>query len=200
MRTLEMFRSAGIEDEVRAQSNVEFEPEGSIVLMDALSGKVLVQFIPELNAGVDAFSPCRRLFITQPGLEPILRRRAEGIGAKVLSGHEVVAVTQDTNGVTTTVKNVDSGELTMIRSKYLVGTDGAHSKVREEAGIEFDGRGVFSNSVTIYFKAPLAPLLAGTNFSVIYVKNEHLSGFFRLDRDQQSGFLAINTVGDTSTP
>jgi hypothetical protein len=27
-----------------------------------------------------------------------------------------------------------------------------------------------------------------------------LSGFFRLDRDQQAGFLAINTVGDTSKP
>src|SRR5512143_362330 len=77
MRTLELFRSAGIEDEVRAQSLVEFEPEGSIVLMDTLAGKVLAQFVPGLNEGVDAFSPCRRLFITQPGLEPILRRRAE---------------------------------------------------------------------------------------------------------------------------
>jgi 2-polyprenyl-6-methoxyphenol hydroxylase-like FAD-dependent oxidoreductase len=72
--------------------------------------------------------------------------------------------------------------------------------VREIAGIEMDGRGVFSNSVTIYFKAPLAPLLVGKNFSVIYVKNARLSGFFRLDKDQQSGFLAINTVGDTSKP
>jgi len=200
MRTLEMFRSAGIEDDVRAQSNVEFEPEGSIVLMDSLAGKVVMQIIPSLNAGVDAFSPCRRLFVTQPGLEPILRRRAEAIGARVLSGHEVVGFAQDAGGVTTTINNVATGEARTVRSKYLIGTDGAHSRVREAAGIEFDGRGVFSNSVTIYFKAPVAPLLAGTNFSVIYVKNEHLSGFFRLDRDQQSGFLAINTVGDTSQP
>jgi 2-polyprenyl-6-methoxyphenol hydroxylase-like FAD-dependent oxidoreductase len=200
MRTLEMFRSAGIEDEVRAQSLKEFEPEGSIVLMDTLAGKVLAEFVPSLNAGVDAFSPCRRLFVTQPGLEPILRRRAEKTGARVLSGHEVVGFTQDAGGVTTTISNVDTGEQQTIRSKYLVGADGAHSKTRELAGIEFDGRGVFSNSVTIYFKAPLAPLLVGKNFSVIYVKNEHLSGFFRLDRDQQSGFLAINTVGDTGRP
>ena len=46
-------------------------------MMDTLAGKVLVEFIPSLNAGVDAFSPCRRLFVTQPGLEPILRKRAE---------------------------------------------------------------------------------------------------------------------------
>jgi 2-polyprenyl-6-methoxyphenol hydroxylase-like FAD-dependent oxidoreductase len=77
MRTLEMFRSAGIEDEVRAKSLEEFEPEGSIVMMDTLAGKVLVEFIPSLNAGVNAFSPCRRLFVTQPGLEPILRQSAQ---------------------------------------------------------------------------------------------------------------------------
>ena len=39
MRTLELFRSAGIEADVRERSLEEFEPEGSIVLMDTLSGK-----------------------------------------------------------------------------------------------------------------------------------------------------------------
>jgi 2-polyprenyl-6-methoxyphenol hydroxylase-like FAD-dependent oxidoreductase len=200
MRTLELFRSAGIEDEVRARSLEEFEPEGSISLMDTLSGKVLAGFVPSLNLGVEAFSPCRRLFVTQPGLEPILRRRAEGTGARVLNGHEVVGVEQDANGVTTTVKSVDTGEERTFRSQYLVGTDGAHSKVRELTGIPFDGRGVFSNSITIYFEAPLAPLLVGKNISVIYIGNPQLGGFFRLDKDQRSGFLVVNTAGDTSTP
>jgi len=200
MRTLELFRSAGIEDDVRARSLEEFEPEGSIVLMDTLSGKVLKGLVPDLNAGVEAFSPCRRLFLTQPGLEPILRRRAEGSGARVLDGHEVIGFEQDATGVTTAVRNLDTGSERTIRSAYLVGTDGAHSRVRELAGIEFDGRGVFSNSVTIYFKAPLAPLLAGTNFSVIYIGNPYLGGFFRLDKDQNSGFLVVNTAGDTSKP
>jgi len=188
------------EDDVRAQSLQEFEPEGSIVLMDTLAGKVLKGFVPSLNEGVDAFSPCRRLFVTQPGLEPILRRRAEKTGAQVLNGHEVVAIAQDDSGVTTTVKNVETGEERTLRSRYVVGADGAHSRVRDLLGIEFDGRGVFSNSVTVYFKAPLAPLLVGKNFSVIYIGNPQLGGFFRLDKDQNSGFLVINTAGDTSTP
>jgi 2-polyprenyl-6-methoxyphenol hydroxylase-like FAD-dependent oxidoreductase len=200
MRTLELFRSAGVEDDVRARSLEEFEPEGSIVLMDTLAGKVLASFVPGLNEGVDAFSPCRRLFITQPGLEPILRRRAEAAGARVLDGHEVVGFAQDGDGVDTTVRNVETGEERTIRSRYLVGADGAHSRIRELAAIEFDGRGVFSNSVTIYFEAPLAPLLAGTNFGVIYIGNPHLGGFFRLDKDKNSGFLVVNTAGDTSKP
>src|SRR5262245_11594617 len=68
MRTLEMFRAAGIEDEVRRTSADHFEPEGALITMDNLAGKKLADLIPSLNEGVDELSPCRRLFINQPGL------------------------------------------------------------------------------------------------------------------------------------
>jgi 2-polyprenyl-6-methoxyphenol hydroxylase-like FAD-dependent oxidoreductase len=200
MRTLEMFRGAGIEEQVRAQSLKEFTPEGAIVLMDTAAGKVLASMIPSLNEGVEALSPCRRLFVTQPGLEPILRARAEAAGARVLDGHEVVGIDQDADGVTATVKDTTSGAERRLRAKYMVGADGAHSRVRELLGVDMDGRGVFSNAITIYFHAPLAPYLADKNLSVVYIKNPALSGFFRMERDCNSGFLVVNTVGDTSLP
>ncbi len=196
MRTIELFRNAGIEDEVRKQSDKEFVPEGAMIIMDTLSGKKLADIIPVLNAGVDALSPCRRLFISQPGLEPILKRRAEQAGAKVLEGHEIVAVEQDDAGVTVTAKDIDTGQEQRFRGKYLVGADGAHSKVRDLMGVEFDGRGVFSNSITIYFQADLSPQLGGKPLSVVYVNNPTLGGFFRMEKDCQNGFLVVNTVGD----
>ena len=196
MRTLEMFRAAGIEDEVREQSSKEFEPEGALIIMDTLAGKKLADIIPSLNEGVDALSPCRRLFVTQPGLEPILRRRAEAAGAKVLAGQEAVGVEQDADGVTLTVQDIDTGKQSKLRGQYLLGADGAHSRIREALGIPFDGRGVFSNSITIYFHADLAPQLLGKQLSVIYINNATLGGFFRMDKDCKSGFLAVNTVGD----
>jgi 2-polyprenyl-6-methoxyphenol hydroxylase-like FAD-dependent oxidoreductase len=201
MRTLELFRAAGIEDDVRRRSLMEFEPEGAIVMVESLAGRELAAIIPSLNEGVEALSPCRRLFVTQPGLEPILRARAERAGARVLQGTALVGLAQDASGVVATVRDVQTGRERQLRAKYLVGADGAHSKVRELLGIPFDGRGVFSNSITIYFHAPMAPLIAGKKaMSVIYVKNAELSGFFRLDKDAQSGFLCVNTVGDTSKP
>jgi 2-polyprenyl-6-methoxyphenol hydroxylase-like FAD-dependent oxidoreductase len=200
MRTIEMFRAAGIEEKVKAQSEKEFEPEGAVVLMDTLAGQQLAGLIPSLNEGVEALSPCRRLFVTQPGLEPILRDRANDAGARVIEGHEVVGLSQDADGVTVTVREVASGREQPIRAKYVVGSDGAHSRVRELLGIEFDGRGVFSNAITIYFHAPLAKYVVGKALSVIYVKNAELSGFFRMDKDGDSGFLVVNTVGDTSRP
>ncbi len=200
LRTIELFRAAGIEDEVKAQSEKEFLPEGAIISMDTLSGRKLADIIPGLNVGIDdTLSPCRRLFITQRGLEPILRNRAKAVGAEVIEGSEVVSFLQDDDGVTVTLADVESGDRRDVRTQYLVAAEGAHSNVREALGIAFEGRGVFSNSMTIYFTADLAPQLLGKPLSVIYISNETMGGFFRVDKDCQAGFLVVNTIGDPAT-
>lgn len=196
MRTLEMFRQAGIEDAVREQSLREFAPDGAVVAVESLAGRQLAEFIPGLNEGVDALSPCRRLFVSQPGLEPILRRRAEESGAQALYGYELGDVSQNDDGVTATVRNGESGDVKTISARYLIGAEGGRSSLRQHLGIEMDGHGVFSNSMTIYFRADLARHFVGRNFSVIYVVNQELSGFFRLEKDGRRGFLAVNVIGD----
>jgi 2-polyprenyl-6-methoxyphenol hydroxylase-like FAD-dependent oxidoreductase len=200
LRTLELLRAIGVEEDVKRQSELEFVPEGAIVSMDSLAGRKLADIIPSLNVGVDdSLSPCRRLFVTQPGLEAILRRRATDAGARVMDGAEVAAVEQDDDGVTVVVTDVDSGVERRLRSSYLVGADGAHSTVREALQIPFDGRGVFSNSLTIYFTADLTQQMLGKPLSVVYVNNPVFGGFFRLAKDCRSGFLVVNTVGDPRT-
>lgn len=196
MRTMELFRSAGIEEAVRVTSAAHFEPEGKIVVMDRLSGHLLADVIGNLNEGVDALSPCRRLFVNQPGLEPILRDRALAGGAQLLHGYEVTGAEQDAEGTTLHVRSVSDGSTRSLRGRYLVGADGAHSLVRQAMGATMEGRGVFSNSVTIYFTANLSPWLDGKSYSLVYVNNETLGAFFRMSRDNQSGFLGVNTVGD----
>lgn len=197
LRTIELFRSAGIEDEVRQQSEQDFVPEGALIAMDSLSGRKLTDIIPSLNVGVDdELTPCRRLFVNQPGLELVLRKRAEEVGATLRSACELVGIEQDRDGVTATLRDLDSGKDDTIRCRYLVGADGAHSKVRDLLGIPLDGRGVFSNSITIYFRADLWPQLGGKPISIVYINNPQFGGFFRLQKDCQSGFMVVNTVGD----
>jgi 2-polyprenyl-6-methoxyphenol hydroxylase-like FAD-dependent oxidoreductase len=199
LRTMELFRSAGIEDEVKHRSAEEFLPEGAIVAMDSLAGRKTADIIGTLNGGVETLSPCRKLFITQPALEAILRRSARDGGAQILEGHEIVGISQDASSVGVTVKDAETGTERSLRGRYLVGADGAHSKVRQWLGIRLDGRGVFSNSMTIYFKADLVRQIGGKPLGVIYVNNPSLGGIFRLDRNCQSGFLLVNTVGDPRT-
>jgi len=197
LRTIELFRSAGIEEEVRRRSEEDFVPEGAIIAMDSLSGRKLADIIPGLNVGVDdTLTPIRRMFINQPSLERILRQRADEVGATVRAGCDVADFVQDADGVTVTIRDVDTAEESRIRAQYLVGADGAHSVVRERLGIPLDGRGIFSNSMTIYFHADCWPYLGNKPLSVIYINNAVFGGFFRFAKDCRSGFLGVNTVGD----
>ena len=106
---------------------------------------------------------------------------------------------QADDGVTVTIADIDTGKRRDLRTQFLVAAEGAHSPVREALGIPFEGRGVFSNSMTIYFTADLAPQLLGKPLSVIYISNPTMGGFFRVDKDCQAGFLVVNTIGDPAT-
>ena len=196
MRTLEMLRSIGVEDAVRTQSAKEFVPEGAIIAMDSIAGKKLADIIPNLNEGIEALSPCRRLFLNQPSLEPILRDYASAGGSTVIQGAEIVDVHQDESGVRVVARHATDGRMIELHGAYLIAADGAHSKVRESLGIGYEGRGAFSNSITIYFTADLSRYIGNNAWSLIYVNNRILRGFFRLNRTATAGFMAINVLGD----
>src|SRR5690606_3517141 len=92
-----------------------------------------------------------------------------------------------------------SGKESEVRAKYMVAADGNRSRVRRALGINMQGYGLLSRSVTIYFEADCAPYLQGRNSGVFYVMNPVLRGFFRLNLAGQRGFLAINCVGEDVT-
>src|SRR5215831_16701795 len=146
MRTLEMFRGLGIENAVRSQSEKEFVPEGAIIAMETLAGRKLADIIPNLNEGVDALSPCRRLFLNQPTLEPMLRDCARAGGASIVQGAEIVDVHQDSGGVRLTIRKAGNPRTHELRGDYLIAADGAHSQIRAALGIDYEGRGAFSRS------------------------------------------------------
>jgi 2-polyprenyl-6-methoxyphenol hydroxylase-like FAD-dependent oxidoreductase len=74
------------------------------------------------------------LGIPQPVLEHLLEEHAVGLGAEVRRGCAVVDVEQDDAGVTVVL-----AEGTRVRSRFLVGCDGARSTVRKRLGVGFPG-------------------------------------------------------------
>jgi 2-polyprenyl-6-methoxyphenol hydroxylase-like FAD-dependent oxidoreductase len=199
-RTMEIFRTVGIEQVVRGKSEQQFVQDGAIMAVETLAGKELAWFIANLNEGIRDVSPTERVFISQSLLEPLLKSRAEELGSELRFGTEVVAFEQDSGGVTAQLRHRDTGESETVRCKYMVAADGARGRLREQLGIGAAGRGAFSKSVTIYFRANVAPLLRGRNLSVIYVSNSTLQGFFRIEKPFDSGFLAVNALGDPKNP
>ncbi len=201
LRTLELLRSVGLEEAVRRKGEEQYDPNGGINNVESLAGREIANYFPDLNTGVAEFSPTVRLFIDQDRLEPILRARAEELGAQLLYGTECTELMQDADGVTAILTDGARNRST-VRAQYVIAADGNRSPVRERLGIGMHGPGMLSNSITIYFrsKTDLEPLLRDRNQGVHYVTNPLLRGFFRLNRSGNAGFLAVNLIGDIARP
>lgn len=200
LRTLEMLRQAGIEDRVREAAHALYDPDGGMNAVDTLAGREIQSYIPNINQDVYDISPCRRLFMPQQVLEPILKDRAVELGSRFEYATELVDFEQDPDGVTATVRDIDSRAERRIRARYLVACDGNRSPIRERLGIAMQGHPQMSHSVTIYFRADCSRALRGRNLGVIYVNNPKVSGFFRLEKTGQGGFLVVFTLGHNRDP
>jgi 2-polyprenyl-6-methoxyphenol hydroxylase-like FAD-dependent oxidoreductase len=190
-RTMEIFRSIGLQQAVEQAAAREFVQNGAIVAVDSLAGRELACFYRSFNEGVEGLSPTARLFITQVGLEPLLRKRAAELGAEHLFGTELAEFAQDETGVTVILRPRDGGPEERIRARYLVAADGAHSPVRQALGIAMQGRGSFADCATIYFRADMRALIRGRALSVVYVNRPDQLSFFRFAITEDAGFLAV---------
>jgi 2-polyprenyl-6-methoxyphenol hydroxylase-like FAD-dependent oxidoreductase len=74
------------------------------------------------------------LLLPQNDTERLLLERVVELGGEVLRPKVLATLTQDADGVTATF---DDGDV--IRASYIVGADGMHSTVREQAGVGFHG-------------------------------------------------------------
>ena len=66
----------------------------------------------------------------------------------------LVSFTQDTEPVTATVENAETGAREEIAARYIVGCDGARSLVRETLGIGMLGNPVLTYTTNVIFRCP----------------------------------------------
>ncbi|GAA2410192.1 FAD-dependent oxidoreductase [Nonomuraea africana] len=83
------------------------------------------------------------LMISQADTERILLSRFEELGGRVARPYRVVEVEQEGEGATATF-----ADGSVVRARYVVGADGMHSTVREQAGIGFTG-GTYAESFSL---------------------------------------------------
>ena len=90
-----------------------------------------------LNFAALPDNPLRGMLLPQAELERGLAERAVELGVEIRRGHGVAGLRQD--GEAVTIEVAGPGGTEQVRARYLVGCDGAHSPVRERAGIGFSG-------------------------------------------------------------
>ena len=78
------------------------------------------------------------LRLPQPGIERLLEQRAAELGADIRRQHELIDIDQTKTRVSTIIQNPE-GTAIRATARFLVGCDGARSRVRERAGFSFPG-------------------------------------------------------------
>lgn len=173
VRTMEILRSLGLEDEVLAKSP-DTRGMDYIHEMEVLGGPVLDR-TPYPNAidpeAPGAPSPSPFCFLSQDELEPLLLSelwsRPE---AEIAFNTQLVDFAQDETGVTATLLSRDSGRERTVRASYLVAADGAQSLVRDSLGIAMRGHDHLNRSLNILFEADLQSAARG-RFTLLHFVN-----------------------------
>ncbi|MCU1517022.1 MAG: phenol 2-monooxygenase, partial [Pseudarthrobacter sp.] len=170
-RTMEIFRDMGIEDQVLADATPH-EMIGDTVFCASIAGEEIGRILswgthPARHADYELASPSLNCDIPQTYLEPILVKNATVRGTQTQFSTEYVSHTQDADGVSVRVLNRLTGTEYTIRAKYLIGADGARSKVAADIGLPYEGQMDIAGSMNITFKADIAGLV-GHRPSVLY--------------------------------
>lgn len=163
-RTMEVIRDLGLEEEALSLAAPQ-EQMGENTYCASLAGKEFGRIKtwgthPRRQADYDLASPTKMCDLPQNLLEPVLTRAAAHRGTKVRFDTEYVSHTQDGDGVTVTLRDVLTGKDMIVRSKYLLGADGANSKIVDDAQLPLEGEMGKSGSINIVFEADLTKYVA----------------------------------------
>jgi 2-polyprenyl-6-methoxyphenol hydroxylase-like FAD-dependent oxidoreductase len=129
-RTLEVLRGLGVTQELVARGN-------DAVWVQLHAGRRVVR-IRLFGLGLADTAYPFLLFVSQADTEQVLNEHLAARGVRVERSVELVTFTADPDGVTCTLRHAD-GRTEQVHTQYLVGCDGAHSTVRRQAGIPFQG-------------------------------------------------------------
>ena len=162
-RAMEIFRDLGVEEQVLADATPH-ELVGDTVFCTSIAGEEIGRIHtwgtrPDREADYRLASPCLTVDIPQTYLEPILVRNATRRGTETRFSTEYRSHTQDEDGVSVEVFDRLTGQGYRIRTKYLIGADGARSQVAADIGLPYEGRMDIAGSMNITFRADISTLV-----------------------------------------
>ncbi|MBO9380766.1 2,4-dichlorophenol 6-monooxygenase [Sphingomonas histidinilytica] len=158
-RTMEIFHDLGVIYDVNLYA-MPGALMGENVMCQSLAGEEFGRLRtwgnePGRKCNYAYGTPETNVDLPQTYLENILLGAAAHKGAEVLFHTEFLRFDQDEDGVTSLLHNRLTGEKSAIRSKYLVGADGARSAIAAQLGLPFKGEMDKSGATNIVFTADL---------------------------------------------
>jgi len=183
LRSMELLRVAGLESDLVAAGGHSFE-DFTIHIAESVTGRELQTLLPRAGArargefDLSALSPAVPSMAGQERIELVLRRHAEALGAELRYSTELVALEQDARGVSARIRDLTTGEESLVRAQYLIAADGHRSRMRERLGIGTHGYGTLSHNVAVVFEGDIESLIGERRFALYYLQNPRFTGVF----------------------
>jgi 2,4-dichlorophenol 6-monooxygenase len=179
VRTMEILGQLGVAEELYATAllgaGVSFYTNLTGHRLGGLGGADF----PEYVASLLAATPRPGCVSSQIVLEAILKKKAdENPLIHVLFNHAKTALVQDESSVRTTILDRESGESTVVASKYAIACDGVHSSTRDELGATMIGPPAFGHMINIYFEADIESLVPDSNQALDWISSPEAPGVF----------------------
>nr|WP_240111477.1 FAD-dependent monooxygenase [Streptomyces sp. MUM 203J] len=171
VRTMEVFRTAGLETRIREAAWTLAGNDG-VLQVDTLTGGQRRWIVQDISAGMDIsrISSSDWCLCSQNDLEPVLLDAARRQGGDIRFGTEMLSFEQREDGVRAEVMCRDTGETYSVDAAFLVAADGPRSSVRERLGIGQSGLGELFHNVSITFRSKaLKEYVGDKKFVVCYV-------------------------------
>lgn len=178
VRTMELFRVAGVEQMIRDASAVLADNHG-ILQTSSLADDEGEWLFKEIDpgGGLARLSPSAWCLCSQNDLEPVLLDHAGKLGGDLRFSTELISFDAGPTGVDAVVKDRRTGMHTTIRADYLIAADGPRSPVREQLGIGQSGLGALFHNVSITFRSGrLAQVVGDRRFIVCYLTRPDADG------------------------
>ena len=197
-RTMEICRTAGVNEAAMRSQATQPQDMAHIRWVSTLAEPDLGAYAlvrgPEDVAAMLRQSPTPICNLSQHLFEPVLLeavQRAELIELRF--AHEWRTCERTSDGFQSRV-HVDDGAPLAIKSRYLIGADGAGSSVRKALGIAMRGPERLAAYCNLFFSANLRPLVAERPALLYWVMDPEFAGVF-IAHDIDSMWIYMKNLG-----
>jgi 2-polyprenyl-6-methoxyphenol hydroxylase-like FAD-dependent oxidoreductase len=157
VRTMQHLRRWGVAEALRVAAPLPYDYPTDVVFATTLFGRT-ISVIENASEGAkrrDPRFPEPAQWVPQYTLEKVLHQRiGELASVRMISGVTLEGAQQTSAGVTATARNTETGERLALRAQYLVGADGARSRVREIIGASMLGEEAYAYNYNVIVRIP----------------------------------------------